>query len=95
MYIKYFTTFSGGILAYICSILHNCDYLLVRFDRYRYGFMKKDLMFSDSTDDNSYRKTKTVQNFNIHTCLFINIQCITYTYINLCISFILLEITFS
>lgn len=53
MYIKYFTTFSGGILAYICSILHNCDHLLVRFDRYRYGFMEKDLMFSDSTDDNS------------------------------------------
>lgn len=53
MYIKYFTTFSGGILAYICSILHNCDYLLDRFDRYRYGFIKKDLIFSESTDDNS------------------------------------------
>lgn len=94
MYIKYFTTFSGGILAYICSILHNCDYLLDRFDRYRYGFMKKDLCLATALMI-TVRKTKTVQNFNIHTCLFINIQCITYTYINLCITFILLEITFS
>lgn len=53
MYIKYFIIFSGGILVYICFIFYNCDYLFDRFDRYWYGFMKKDLIFSESIDDNS------------------------------------------